>query len=615
MRQYPFSAIVGQEKAKRALLMSYINPAVGGALLTGEKGSGKSTLIHGAAVLLADMEFTSVPLNVTEDRLLGSLNLAALVKNGCLMEERGLLSSGENGRNRVLYLDEINLFRDSIVSLIITEISDKTTVLWGSMNPEEGHLRPQLLERFGLCAVIKGANTKEERVEIVKRRMGFERDPETFYEQYEPEEELLKKRLEEARKRLSGVTVSENILRLAGEIAGEALSPGNRTELLLLQTGRAIAAWEGCEKVTQAHLKEAAGYVLPHRMQRADIDIEEIIEEKNHERQPEEEQEPEENPISPDDRENPGENVKEQEISEEEYGDPQEKLSQDSNEEQPDASGADKNIHVKIEAARQARKDYAGSGKRNRTIRQVKAGHMIRSEEGTEGELAVCDTLKEAAFHKRERPRLPNLALNVKTQDFRRQVKEGRTGATILFVVDASGSMGAKRRMRAVKGAVLSLLQDAYEKRDKVGIVIFRGREAKLILAPTRSVDLARKCLFKLPVGGKTPLAEGLSLAYQVLHMEREKEKQVLQYLILLTDGKANFAKEELNPREAAKKIAEKIRGEQVQSMVLDTENSYVSFGYAKELAGQMGSRYESLQTMNSQQIQDKTKEFLRRKP
>lgn len=596
MRDYPFSAIVGQEEAKTALLLNYINPAIGGVLLIGKKGSAKSTLVHGAAQLFSDIKLKMVPLNVTEDRLTKTADLSVLVKKGQIQAEGGLLEEAEKG---MLYLDEVNLFRDSVIHHLLSEMSEKSDrfVLLGTMNPEEGRLSPQLLEKFGLCVQINSENQAEQRVLVMKRRMAFEQDTEKFYRKYEEKEKKLYEKLQAAINLLGEIDVSKEILRLAAKIAQEAFSPGNRTEILLMQTAMAICAYEGGRELLAGHVQDAAKYVLPHRMAKETDDIGEMAEADR------EKTADETKPLESD------ENTGELNSRKGEEG----SLEKEEKKEPEKTEGADTEIGVKLGAIGQIHRNLSGIGKRNRTTKDVKAGHMIRSELRSEGELAICDTIKEAALHQRERPPLPGLALHIKNEDFRRQVKEGRTGATILFVVDASGSMGAKKRMRAVKGAVLSLLKDAYEKRDKVGVIAFRGETAGLLLSPTRSVDLAKKCLMKLPTGGKTPLAEGLKLAHHVFSVEKAKEKQVLQYMILLTDGRANFAKGTKDAREAAKSMAEMIHREQMQSLVLDTENRYMGFGFAKELADCMGSRYESLQKLDSRQIQEKTREFLKK--
>ena len=596
---FPFTAVVGQEEAKRALLLACLNPAVGGVLLAGERGCAKSVLAYGLEEVFPKRRFRTVPLNSGPDRLLGTVSAQALVRDGQVRQEPGLLEEAKGG---ILLADEVNLFQDGIANLLLEAVEAQTaqgagTTLIGTMDPEEGLLRPQLLERFGLCVLVRGEKDPEKRREILRRRMDYERGEASFSKRFRQETEALRARIEKAAEALETVRVSEAALRLAADIVREAGCPGNRAEILLLETARAIAALDGSEQVDQASLREAAAYVLPHRMTRVPPEGE--ARQETAEAGPEEE-----NPLRP-----------EPEQSEEprsEQGEAQPQRDTEAEKEE-DAQRPEGRLPLKLNKETGPRKAYAGEGKRVRTKRDSRSGRMIRSAARDTGELAACDTLKEAAIHRVERGRPPGLALEIRKEDIRRQIKEGRTGATILFVVDASGSMGVRKRIRAAKSAVLSLLQDAYEKRDKVGIVTFRGRSAQVLLPPTRSIDLAKRRLARIPTGGTTPLAAGLEQAYRLLQEEELRVKQVLQYLILVTDGRSNVGIGGLDAPEAAGRLADKLGESSIRCMVLDTENPYLSVGMAKELAERMGGSYESLQRLDGVQIREITTDFVRR--
>ncbi len=592
---YPFSAVVGQEKTKRALLLACINPAVGGVLLVGERGCAKSVLAYGLQALFPDRKLLTIPLNASPDRLLGTVSSRALIKEGRLVREKGILESARGG---ILIADEINLFQDGIANLILEAVEAPAVngngiTLIGTMDPEEGLLRPQLLERFGLCVFVRAEKEPERRAEILRRRIAFERAGSVFSESFFAEDDKLRRRLTQAAGALSSVKIPGDALSLASDIAGEALCPGNRAEIFLIEAARAAAALDGLNSVTQDCLREAAQYVLPHRMRR-----EAERSEETPSGEPDDAARSDDSDISDDTR---------QDAREER---PEAAEGTDS-EKQPDPPESPIPVHIQKETG--PRQRFIGEGKRVRTRLDSRTGRMIRSAQRDFGELAVSDTLKEAALHLKQRCPPEGLALELRKEDIRRQVKEGRTGATILFAVDASGSMGARKRMLAVKSAVLSLLQDAYEKRDKVGIVTFRGSGAQLLLPPTRSIELARRRLARLPTGGTTPLAAGLAEAYRVLCEERLRQGRTLQYLVLLTDGRSNVGMKGLSAADAALGIAERLGQSDIRCMVLDTENRYISVGLARELAEKMRGRHESLPELSGARLRGSTADFIRR--
>ena len=583
---FPFTAVVGQREAKRALLLACLEPRLGGVLLVGERGCAKSVLAYGTEALFPGRPLRKIPLNVGPDRLLGSLSPQELIRSGRLRREEGLLEAARGG---ILIADEVNLFPDGIANLILEAVEgDAGTTLIGTMDPEEGLLRPQLLERFGLCVQIRGETEMEDRREILRRRMAYERGDPAFFRRFDGKTEALRARLARAGETIGDIRIPETALRLAADIVREAGCPGNRAELLLVETARAIAALDGEAQVTQVMLREAAAFVLPHRMTRVP---EEMLSEKASAMEEEQNQPPE--PREPSQASPP---------------EPEE-----TPEEEKEAETPEETLPIQLKKETGPRQKYAGEGKRVRTRRDSRSGRMIRSEARDSGELAVCDTLKEAALQRGRRSRKPGIALEIRQEDIRRQVKEGRTGATILFVVDASGSMGVRKRIRAAKSAVLSLLQDAYEKRDKVGIVTFRGQSARVILPPTRSIELAKRRLARIPTGGTTPLAAGLEQGFRLLGEEEQREKQVLQYLILLTDGRSNVGSGGLDAAEAARTMADRLGHTPIRCMVLDTEEPYLSVGIARELAERMGGSYESLRRLDGAQIREKTTKFIRR--
>lgn len=273
---YPFAAIVGQESAKKALMLNLINPRIGGVLLSGEKGTAKSTIVRGVAQL-GGKQVVDLPLNATEDMLVGSIDFEATVRNGVRSFAGGVLA---RAHGNILYVDEINLLADNMAAAITTAASagenrveregisarhDCSFILVGTMNPEEGGLRPQLLDKFGLYVGVAGEHDPKLRVEIIRRRLAYERDPAGFLMAYQTETERLQKTLQKAVALLPAVTVDENVRCIAAKLAVQAFCEGNRAELLLSETASAIAAMDGRKHVTVGDIKEAAEYVLPHR--------------------------------------------------------------------------------------------------------------------------------------------------------------------------------------------------------------------------------------------------------------------------------------------------------------------------------------------------------------
>lgn len=596
-RRYPFSAVAGQAQAKRALLLACLNSAVGGVLLVGERGCAKSVLAQSVEALFPRKPFRTVPLSAVPENLTGAVSAQSLVREGRVVRERGLLEAARGG---VLLADEINLFPDGLAELLLQAAGNEAsrTTLIGTMDPQEGALRPQLLERFGLCVQMRGEPDRAQRMEVLRRRIAFERGDEAFFRRFDAEDDALRRRLDSAARRLPQVEIPPDTLHMAAELAETALCPGNRTEILLLETARAAAALDGLDSVTRSCLREAAALVLPHRMARESMPLP-PGEPEGGDTAPEGEDEP-----TPETPEMDTESIQPpREGAEASDGD-----AEEAPEALPEALSA-----LRLDAERGARRSASGAGKRSRTKQDARSGSMIRSEAKPEGELAVSDTLRTAALHRAGRQPPPGMALELRKEDLRRQIKAGRTGASILFVVDASGSMGARMRIRAAKAAVLSLLQDAYEKRDKVGIVAFRGRDARVLLPLTRSIDLARRRLARILTGGTTPLAAGLELAWRVLQEEQRREKDALQYLILLTDGRANVGDRASSPEEAALRMASLIGRSGIRCMVLDTESKYLSVGLAQELAARMNAGYESLPNLSGAQVRSRTAEFVRR--
>ena len=628
---YPFTAVVGLEQVKRAILIALVNPHAGGLLIGGRKGTAKTTLVRAAQELLTPRKIIELPLNVTEDMLFGSIDIEYAVSKG---ERRFLPGILGKANDNVLYIDEANLLRQELLTAVLdantagfnhverdgisfTHQVNYTVI--GTMNPEEGILPGHILDRFGMYVDVQGEAEIANRVEIIKRVLAYGKDIAEFKKQYAESVAELRELVNVSRETLKQVEVTEAMMQLAAQMCAQAFCAGHRAEIYLLEAARAIAALEKRTYILPKDMQEAAVYVLAHRMrtppeaQEMEQDQQENEEqEQNEEQQPDEQddapEQPDELPPPPQlpDDEDDGSNEDSDENNEQ---DEKQEQKQNSNQLAPEEQIADIDRSFRIpKLVLDMGKNTTlrrGSGKRSATKTDLKQGRYVRAElpKSKVEDLAFDATIRAAAPYQRMRES-NGCALNIQKEDLRQKVREKRIGNTFLFAVDASGSMGARERMRAVKGAIFYMLQDAYQKRDRVGMVAFRRQKAEVLLPITRSVDLAQKCLAEMPTGGKTPLADGLATALLTLARLNKKDSELEPILVLVTDGRANAVEEDGgDPVTAAIKMAEKIRKAKITSVVIDTENDFIKLGVAKKIAQAMGASYYSLSQFSKEQI------------
>ena len=675
--RFPFTAIVGQTAMKRALLFNALNPKIGGVLIRGKKGTAKSTAVRSLAALLPEVNvvqgcpyscapdarqglcqwcqtetndnlggtrqvrIVDLPVGATEDRLVGSLDIEEAIKSGTRSFEPGLIAATHRG---ILYIDEVNLLNDHLVDVLLDasamgrnyveregiSVSHAAEfILVGTMNPEEGDLRPQLLDRFGLAVEVEGTLPPGERREVVRRRIDFETDPYQFMDRWQDAEELERQRLFNSRELLPQVQVSADILELITDICAEYEVDGMRGDIVMYKTASTIAAYEGRTEASAEDVKEAAVLALLHRQRRqpfqqphlATEQLDSMVQEFQGQRQQRESSDLETSgPEDTDDGE----------------PDPSDTSATDSHPEEESDSGSsglkDQDFEVgnpfpvlPIELQPPDNRPRRGSGRRSKTVGGTTGRYVeARPPEGKVTDLALDATLRVAAPSQRKRRSAASAgsatdstpAVLIKRWDLREKVRESKTGSLVLFVVDASGSMAAQRRMVAVKGAVLSLLIDAYQRRDRVGLIAFRGTEAELLLPPTGSVELARIRLVDMPTGGRTPLSRGLYLALQVFEAERLKDPEVLPLMVLLSDGRANVGLERTqnggDPASAldrgepgstayeVKEVASLFRKHHIPSVVVDTEVGMLKFGLAGPIAEAMDAQYIKLDDLQA---------------
>ncbi|MDP9412103.1 MAG: putative cobaltochelatase [Actinomycetota bacterium] len=640
---YPFSAIVGQENLKLALLLNAVSPSVGGVLVRGEKGTAKSTAVRALASLLPPIRVVAgcpyscdpvapnpecpagphpgdapaeerpvrlveLPVGASTDRLAGTLDLEKALLEGKKAFEPGILAAAHRG---ILYVDEVNLLSDHLVDLLLDVAAMGTNhveregvsvrhpsrfILVGTMNPEEGELRPQLLDRFGVTVEVTGSPDPNERVEVVRRRLHHEADGEEFARKWSDDDGELAALVGEARSRLPGTVISDEVLYKISALCAQLGVDGLRGDIVTAKTARALAAWEGRDEVSLDDVRRATLLALSHRRRRGPfeqpgVDPEEIEAALGEEPDPEP-------PEGPNNGTDPSGGSGGGNRGPEDGGKPQ---TRSAGEPSDSRSGSGERGHAsgeKFEPVRlEVPKKGSGGplGRRSRVLGSPYGGHVGDREAGGEvRDVALAATVRAAAPRQGERGRgTGGPGLVVRREDLREKVREGREGNLILFLVDASGSMAARKRMSAVKGAVLSLLSDAYQRRDKVGLVSFRGEGARLLLPPTASVELAARRLEELPTGGRTPISAGLEKAAEVLQREGMREKERRALLVLLTDGRATAGPD---PTAAAAGL----RASGVAAVVVDTEEGFVRLGMAEGVAGALGARCMKLDELRA---------------
>lgn len=615
------------EKAKEAILLTLVNPFAGGLLLSGEKGTGKSTLVRSARELV-DTPWVEIPISITEDRLFGSIDAEEAIRSGHKKLLPGLIDEADKG---IIYIDDVNLLRDDLLSAVLnireaggyrlerdglSEQRDTAFTVLAVMNPESGTLSSSSLDRFGLFAQADPSYDDETRLEIIRRVLDFEKDGIAFRAKWQEETDALKKKIKDARAALSKVEVSAAMIQLAAVYTLKAHVAGHRADIYLIEAARAEAALEGRKYVLPKDLEKAAEFVLPHRMRKAEEQQgqpseempQEQPEEDNKPQQEEEQQTPQDNEFShPPEAQPPQINTEDADDSSHEQNQDNAKMSNPRGQSRERIDDADLHVNLPpmwIEPSKD-RKPKKGSGKRSLTMTDLMQGRYVRAEipKAKTSDIAFDATLRAAAPYQKARPS-NGCAVVIRKDDLRSKVREKRTGNIFLFVVDASGSMGARERMKTVKGVIFKILLDAYQKRDRVGMVAFRKNQAEVLLPVTRSVDFAQKKLATMPTGGKTPLAKGLLKAEDVLDMLYRQDANQDPVMILITDGRATSSLNKgTNPVTDALEEAKRIGRRNIPVAVIDTESGFIKLGLAKKLAKAMGASYFQVDKISEDQL------------
>ncbi|MCX4668172.1 putative cobaltochelatase [Streptomyces sp. NBC_01381] len=649
---YPFTALVGQDDLRLALLLNAVSPAVGGVLVRGEKGTAKSTAVRALSALLPqvpvvagcrfscdpaaadaacpdgphdvggdsvrDARMVELPVGASEDRLVGALDIERALAEGVKAFEPGLLADAHRG---ILYVDEVNLLHDHLVDLLLDAAAMGASyveregvsvrhaarfLLVGTMNPEEGELRPQLLDRFGLTVEVAASRETDQRVEVVRRRLAYDDDAEGFAARWGDEETALRTRIVAARALLPQVRLGDGALRQIAATCAAFEVDGMRADIVMARTATALAAWAGREDVLAEDVRQAALLALPHRRRRNPFDAPGLDEDKLDDTL--EQSGGDEGDDDPD-PDGPGGGGRPPESGPDSPGTPGDQSEAGQEDEAsaaqaPAAGGGEQQAVRAAEPFRTKMLSVPGlgegaAGRRSRARTEHGRTTGARRPQGALTKLHLAATVQAAAPHQRARGR-SGRGLVVRRDDLRQATREGREGNLVLFVVDASGSMAARQRMSAVKGAVLSLLLDAYQRRDKVGLVTFRGTSADVALPPTSSVDAAAARLESLPTGGRTPVAAGLLKAHEVLRVERLRDPARRALVVVVTDGRATGGPE---PVAQAGRAARLFGAAGIASVVVDCESGPVRLGLAGQLAGELGGTAVTLDELRAESI------------
>lgn len=654
-RTLPFTSIVGQDDMKFALILNAINNRIGGVLIRGEKGTAKSTAVRALADLLEEIlvvedcpfncdprnpedmcdlcfeksqnnqikstrrktPVVDLPLGATEDRVVGSLNVERAIKEGIKALEPGILASANRG---ILYIDEVNLLDDHVADVLLDSAAmgvniveregvsvahPSRFILVGTMNPEEGEIRPQLLDRFGLQVSVAGIDDVDKRVRIARIAEEFDSDPESFILEHRATQDELKMKITQARDNLSDVTMSEDLLRMVASTCIDLGVKTHRAEIVISRTAKTIAAFEGRREVNSEDVKKAMELALAHRMRSRPFEPPTLNQERLEKSMSQHQNEGQHKHENPEKQKKQGQRPEK----------PEPKLDQESNQteaaehlEQIFEIGAPIDMRrISMPRRRDRMPRRKTRGRRMNTLALRNRGRYLRQRMPREmKDIAMDATIRAAAPYQRARIG-PNV-IKIKSEDIREKERVGKMSSVMLFVVDASGSMGAMQRMESAKGAILSMLIDSYQKRDKIGMLAFRDNNAEIILPLCSSVDLALTRLKELPTGGRTPLSAGLSRGLQLLQGEMRKDEEAKPMMVLISDGRANVGmggkiKDEISL------ISESIRQAGVHTIVIDTEVVESSFldmrlGYCREIADASGGKYYPISSISPKALQ-----------
>ncbi len=615
---FPFSAVLGMDDAKRALMCAGLHPSIRTVLIRGGPGSAKTVLARSAGDVLGK-HVINIPMNADEERLFGGMDVEATIREGRPAVRKGLLARDDGA---ILYLDDVNLMDQRLLSSVLDCVLSGRVILEregvsaefpcectlvATMNPGDSDISGHVLDRFDLCAYSDFPNGDEgQREEVLRRNAEFADDPAGFVSRHSPDDEDIRAKIARASDILPLVTISDDLLGVAVELSAKVAADGFRGDIAMVNTSCAIAAINGRDEVMRKDVEEAAMICLAHRRNYAPEPPQQQPPEPQ--QQDHDDTSPEQRERNDDDRDTPSDDG------------PDDGPPPDMPDLPPDEDFSKMLEEMVFEIGDQFRViDYLDDGRRticttsSRKGRRAMAesrdstGRYVRSRipEGRVSDVAFDATVRAAAPYQVSRSR-DGMAVAIEKQDIRRKVRERRSGCTILFLVDASGSLGVRRRMATVKGAVLSMLRDSYVRRDRIGLMAFRRDSAEMILPPTKSVEYSYRMLETMPTGGKTPLGEALVTVSEYMTSYSRSHQGESCYVVIITDGRANVPmKDGADANEEVRRLAEGISVPQVRWIVIDASTGYIRFDNAENLAKGLGGTYLRLEDLDADRLAD----------
>lgn len=629
---FPFTAVYGMDDAKRALLCASVNDRIRTVLIRGETGTAKTVLARSMGDLIGK-RMINIPVNVTEDQLFGGMDIESTIREGHPVVRKGLLHSADGA---LIYVDDVNLMNQALLIQLLDCVLSGHVVLerenisseyvfdatlLASMDPSDSDLSSHVLDRFDLCAYTDSCDGNRE--EILRRNCQFGNDPGAFREAYGEQQRETMSKIERARKILPFAFISDDLLAVASELATRVSADGLRGDLAFVNAAYSLATLNGRDEVTRKDVEEAAMITLAHRRNYSQEPQQD--EEKNQNQPKDDDEQPDDNP--PENNDDGSQSAGEDQETERNEP-PSDGREHNDSESQPDRDFSQMLEDMMFEIGEQFRvidyisddrknigKTSSHMGRRAMVESSDSSGRYVRSRipDGFVTDIAFDATIRAAAPYQRVREH-GSTSITIEKQDIRQKVRERRAGCTILFLVDASGSLGVRKRMSAVKGAVLSMLRDSYVKRDRIGMMAFRRDSTELVLPPTKSVEYSYRKLEELPTGGKTPLGDALITVSDFMTSYMRSHKGESCYVVLITDGRANVpVVPGSDANEEAEKLASDISVPRLGWIVVDASSGYVRFDNARRLAESLEGTYLRLEDLNADRLAETVRAAIRR--